>query len=120
MELRWYTFHKLAIVEDALCQECGAEETIEHVLCRCPALLEARTRHWNGEVTVAMMVTEPEVCRRILSHRYPGLKFKKHDKKGAGVIETELVNENSQVIDMANSSSGVEASLHGDTMPVGH
>ena len=44
MELRWFTFHKLGLVDDPLCQECGAEETIEHVLCKCPALLEERTR----------------------------------------------------------------------------
>ena len=28
-------------------------------------------------VTIDMMVTEPEVCRRILAHRFPGLRTKK-------------------------------------------
>ena len=64
MELRWFTFHKLGVIDDPLCQECGAEETIEHVLCKCPALLEECTRQWNGDVKIGMMVTEPEVWQK--------------------------------------------------------
>ena len=50
------------------------EETLEHVLCRCPALEEERTRQFDGEVTTTMMVTHPEICRRILQYRYRELK----------------------------------------------
>ena len=61
--------------EDPYC-DCGMieEETLEHVLCRCLALEEQRKRQYDGEVTAAMMVTEPELCRRILQHRFKELK----------------------------------------------
>ena len=61
--------------EDPYC-DCGMmeEETLEHVLCRCPALEEQRKRQYDGEVTAAMMVTKPELCRRILQHRFKELK----------------------------------------------
>jgi len=61
--------------EDPYC-DCGMieEETLEHVLCRCLALEEQRKRQYDGEVTAAMMVTKPELCRRILQHRFKELK----------------------------------------------
>ena len=64
--------------EDPFC-DCGMqeEETIEHILCRCPALELQRIRHFAGEVTVSMMVTEPEICRRILKHRFKDLEIER-------------------------------------------
>ena len=55
-ELRYYQ-HKIGNIESPNCQECEVPETIKHVLCECPALLEARHRNWpGGNVTVGMMI----------------------------------------------------------------
>ena len=48
MELRWYTHFKIQKDESPFCEECDAIETIQHVLCECPALLEVRVRQWEG------------------------------------------------------------------------
>ena len=78
MELKAYR-HKIEKEDVPDCEFCGVPETIEHVLCSCSALEEARTRNWDGEVSVRMMVEEPEVCRRILTTRFPALNDKKKD-----------------------------------------
>ncbi len=78
MELKAYR-HKIEKEDDPNCEHCGVPETIEHVLCKCSALDEARARNWEGEVTIQMMVEEPEVCRKILSSRFPTLKATKKD-----------------------------------------
>ena len=56
---------------------CQTEkETIQPVLCRCPALKEERVRRFEGGVvTIDMMVTEPEKCRRTLMKRFKNLTF---------------------------------------------
>ena len=59
---------------------CGEEETIEHVLCHCGSLEEARVRNWEEEVEMKMMTTQPEICRRILAKRFQGLIIKKEGK----------------------------------------
>ena len=57
------------------CEQCGVPETLEHVLCHCSILEEARVRNWHGKVTVNMMISEPEICRKILQQRFPKLKY---------------------------------------------
>ena len=46
--------------DDAIC-DCGLgeEETLKHVLCKCPKLEEQRVRLAEGVVTTSMMVTDP-------------------------------------------------------------
>ena len=62
--------------DDDLCEAgCGAPDTIKHVLCECQQTSAARQKYWSGETTMAMMVTEPEVCRRILATRFTDLAF---------------------------------------------
>ena len=74
--LKYYRY-VIETEDDPICDQCGMEEeTIDHVLCRCPALEEARVRQVNGgEVTISMMVTDPESCRKILATRFKELVF---------------------------------------------
>ena len=51
------------------------------MICDCPALEAARVKNWHGKVKVGMLVTEPEVCRKILEGRFPKLKFKVQKKR---------------------------------------
>ena len=63
--------------DDPFCDcEMNEEETTEHILCRCPALTAQRQRHFEGEVDVTMMSTEPETCRKFLESRIPQLRMR--------------------------------------------
>ena len=80
--LKKYRF-LIDLEDNATCDQCHeGEETLEHVLCRCPALELNRRRHTEGEVTVDMMVTDPETCRRILKGRFPDLEIKTLSAEG--------------------------------------
>ena len=73
-ELRWYR-EMIGEEEENECEEgCGVTEDIEHILCECVSTLEARTRYWEGTVTIDMMVSHPEVCRKILATRFGRLR----------------------------------------------
>jgi ribonuclease HI len=72
-ELRSYQ-HFINAADDDLCEEgCGKPDTNIHALCECNATEEARQREWHGEVVISMMVSHPEVARRILRHRFHDL-----------------------------------------------
>ena len=68
----------IQIEEDEKCSECGwRKEDIKHVLCECPTL-EAKRRELHHEpITIDMMVTHPELCRKILASKYKTLKLPK-------------------------------------------
>ena len=70
-----YYLHKIGTWDTPNCETCGVIENIRHMLCDCPTLEEARARNWHGKVSIEMMVTEPDVCRRILAFRYRQLKI---------------------------------------------
>ena len=73
-ELRWYQ-EMIGEEEENECEEgCGVTEDIEHILCECVSTLEARTRYWEGTMTINMMVSHPEVCRKILATRFGRLR----------------------------------------------
>jgi ribonuclease HI len=62
--------------EDGLCEHgCGVDETIKHVLCDCVATMEARARNCEEPVTISMMISRPEMCRKILASRYGELRL---------------------------------------------
>ena len=63
--------------DDDSCERCDLErpETTEHILCVCPALDHERVRKIYGKVTIDMMVTNPEACRKILAKRFDGLRI---------------------------------------------
>jgi len=80
-ELAYYQ-HKIGNIESPNCLECNVPETIKHVLCACPATEETRVRNCHeGNMHVSMMITHPEVCRKILENRFPGLKYPSTPKK---------------------------------------
>jgi len=66
--------HKIGNIDSPNCTECNKPETIKHVLCECVKLEEKRVRMWHDTITVSMMTTHPELCRRILEHRFPALQ----------------------------------------------
>ena len=74
-ELNYYQ-HKIGNILSPDCEVCGEIEDIKHVLTKCPRLEEARARHWHSKVDVSMLVSHPEVCRQILAHRFPKLKYR--------------------------------------------
>ena len=63
--------------------EMDAVENIEHVLCKCPHLEEKRIREHPDKFKTEMLVTEPEVCRRLLSTRFAKLN------EGMKLVEDE-------------------------------
>ena len=72
-ELRSYR-HFIKSEDDPMCEEgCGVEETIKHVLCDCVATSEARQRLWHEPIQMEMMVTHPNICRKILSSKFKQL-----------------------------------------------
>ena len=78
-ELNYYQ-HKLHNIDSPNCEVCNEIESIEHVLTKCPTLSGARAKHWPTDVDVSMLVTHPEVCRQILAHRFPKLKYRNKDE----------------------------------------
>ena len=74
-ELQEYRTRVLEKDESPNCAECNLPEDTEHVLCHCVITEESRVRNWNGKVEMGMLVTHPEVCRRILLPRFPALKL---------------------------------------------
>ena len=75
MELRAYQ-HRLDEDVDPMCEICGEEEeTIEHILCRCPADELFRRANYDGEVKIGNMTSDPNLCRRILERRFPALEL---------------------------------------------
>ena len=76
-ELADFRVHILKQDEDINCKECQVPEDIEHALCYCAVTEEARTCNWDGKVKMEMLRDEPEVCRKILFARFPGLSLKK-------------------------------------------
>ena len=89
--------YKIDEADDPAC-ECGHEkETTEHLLCECPMLDGARRRYSEGrKVSMEHMITEPEMCRRILLTRFPELTREDNRKKqttsGAGEAEGQPTN----------------------------
>jgi hypothetical protein len=79
-----YFQHKIGNIDSPNCETCNQTENIEHVLTKCATLAEARARHWPEEVSVSMLVSEPDVCRQILAHRFPRLKYR---------TKTEMTNQ---------------------------
>ena len=64
------------ICEDDLTCMCGeSEETIQHILCECESLARERALHAASPVTIMDMTLEPEMCRKILQSRFPGLRI---------------------------------------------
>ena len=75
MELRAYR-HRLDEEVDPMCEICGEEEeTIEHVLCKCPADEQFLRVNYREELKIANMTTDPELCRRVLERRFPALEL---------------------------------------------
>ena len=71
--------HRIKIEEDPFCP-CGSgeEETIEHVLCKCPRL-EGR-RRMLGTVNVSLLVEDPKTCRSWLPLLYDSVRLKEPDR----------------------------------------
>ena len=66
--------------DSPLC-ECGnddeeqEEQTIDHLLCKCHLLNSSREQLKIHNISPDWMVTEPDLCRRLLSTRFPELKL---------------------------------------------
>ena len=84
-ELRAYQ-KRVGIVSEGICIYCDTdeEETIEHVLCRCPQLECARREMWPAGFTVDMLVTHPDMCRELLGRRYPALRRTANPEEDGG------------------------------------
>ena len=63
-ELRQYRY-MIEKDDEPTCQECDDdEETIEHILCHCPALERIRRLIFEEPPTMAQMTKQPEMCRK--------------------------------------------------------
>jgi ribonuclease HI/exonuclease III len=76
------TLHK---AETALCPRCGGEDdTIGHILCRCPTLEEKRQQIRIGEWKMGDMVKKPLECMELLRTCFPEeLEVAAHAETGA-------------------------------------
>ena len=75
-ELKSYR-HFIGLEDDVIFEDCLLEEeTIEHVLCKCPAEDHTRIRlnRW-GEFNIDKMVSNPELCRKLLEKKFEKLKI---------------------------------------------
>ena len=60
--------------EDGSCPLCEMEDDkIQHVLCRCPGLEARRRKLSNEPFRTDMMVSQPELCRKLLEQRFSEL-----------------------------------------------
>ena len=65
------TLHRLGLTEDADCRECGANDTVRHLLTECPAYSVQRRRLWGGPLpSLEDVLSEPadkifEYIRRV-------------------------------------------------------
>ena len=103
-ELKHYRHHKLKTEPDALCP-CGTgeEETIDHLLTRCPRLDDAREKYCPGRnLTVEMLVKEPDICRKILATLYVRLKLKTDNKTQSADASTEETDSRLLIQDILN------------------
>ena len=84
-ELKAYQ-KRIGIVEDGTCSHCemNEEETVEHVLCKCPQLEQARKEEWPGAFKMEMLVSEPDVCRKVLGRRFSALRRIGNEEDGCG------------------------------------
>ena len=89
-ELKAYQL-RLNTVEDGRCEECNEEEeTIEHVLCKCPAEEARRYRlKEDGKFVIGDMVSKPELCRKLLESRFMQLKLPEEEEE----FTTKLFNK---------------------------
>ena len=75
LELRSYQ-NRFDPSKDPRCAECQQDvETIEHVLCICPA--EAARRHQlrsDGKFSSKVLVSKPEICHQLLERQFQQLK----------------------------------------------
>ena len=107
MELRYYR-KKINLVDSAICDHCpGKEETIEHVLCDCNSTSKARQDVWPEKVTLSMMVSHPDVCRRILAYKYGVLRLPR--KKAAPANGTLSEGNMSEVLDAPVGAPAAQA-----------
>ena len=74
-ELNHYRY-VIDAADDPYC-ECGEIENTHHVLCECPILDKIRRSVFGEPVVLGHLVTDPEKCRVVLSHRFEGLKLPK-------------------------------------------
>ena len=90
-ELKSYR-HFIGLEDDATCEDCLSEdETIEHVLCKCPAEELTRIRlKRGGNFTIDMMVTKPEMCRKLLERKFVKLKIPDEEDVDEEEIEEEV------------------------------
>ena len=73
-ELKSYQ-KRIGLTDCGTCTYCDMDEqeTVEHVLCKCPQLELARRELWPDEFNMKMMVMNPDVCLKLLGRRYPAL-----------------------------------------------
>ena len=69
----------LKTVSSDICIYCKADaaETIKHILCDCSYLEERRARTFDGEVSIDMLTTHPDICRKVLAARFKQLNKEK-------------------------------------------
>ena len=75
IEFRAYR-HRLDEEVDPICEICGEEEeTIKHVLYRCPADEQFRRVNYREELKIPNMTTDPELCTGVMEKRFPALEL---------------------------------------------
>ena len=83
-QLQDFQCNKLHKEVSALCPKCGGEDdTIGHILCRCPSLDEKRQQIRIGQWKVDDMVNNPLECMELLQDRFPELEVAAHEHTGA-------------------------------------
>ena len=53
------TLHRIGLATSPLCGECGEPDTVEHLLCECPAHTTTRTRLWGPLLTLGEVFLGP-------------------------------------------------------------
>ena len=84
-ELKSYR-KRIKLDAEDICIYCDmdAVDNIQHVLCECPALEGKRVRLHTEKFTASMMVTHPEICRKLLATRFTELNDDRKEVEDEG------------------------------------
>ena len=53
------TLQRIGLAQDSKCPSCGEEDSVQHLLCSCPAYAAARYRRWGADPPLSEVLSGP-------------------------------------------------------------
>ena len=82
-------FRKTVSSDTCIYYEADAAKTIKQILCDRSLLEKRRARTFDGDVSIDMLTTHPDICRKILTARFKQLDKEKKlvEDEGGGSLQ---------------------------------